>query len=156
MKLEKAMQLAIESAKEGIKQNHGGPFGAAIVHQNQIIAVAHNTVLRDHDPTCHAEVNAIRLACKHLNTHILAGCDIYTTVEPCPMCLSAIYWSRLDKIFVGADKSIAAKYGFDDVVFYQELQQPEANRKIACERMVYHSEVESVFQQWRDLNRSIY
>ena len=120
--LEHAMQLAIQSSLEGIKNNEGGPFGAAIVRNNQVISVAHNTVLKDGDPTCHAEMNAIRLACKHLGDHVLSGCEIYSTVEPCPMCLSAIYWARIDKIYVGAPKAIAEKYGFDDVLFYQEIK----------------------------------
>lgn len=154
--LEKAMQLAIQSSREGIKNNEGGPFGAAIVFNNQVISVAHNTVLKDSDPTCHAEMNAIRLACKQLKTHILSECEIYTTVEPCPMCLAAIYWARIRKIYVGAEKTIAAKYGFDDVVFYQQLNQSVAQRSIPCQMMSLDVDVEPVFKEWQSLNRVIY
>lgn len=154
--LDEAMQLAIQSSREGIQNNEGGPFGAAIVLNDKVISVAHNTVLKDSDPTCHAEINAIRLACKELKTHVLSECELYTTVEPCPMCLAAIYWSRIKKIYVGADKTIAAKYGFDDVLFYEQLAQSVENRDIPCQMMSLNAEVEPVFEEWQDLNRAIY
>src|SRR3972149_424784 len=115
------MQKAIQSAKEGILAGEGGPFGACIVKGDQIIAVAHNTVLQDSDPTCHAEMNAIRLAAKKLATHELRDCVIYTTSEPCPMCLGAILWAQISKIFMGLPKKVAADYGFNDVIFYEYL-----------------------------------
>lgn len=154
--LERAMHLAIQSSLEGIKNNEGGPFGAAIVCNNQVISVAHNTVLKEGDPTCHAEMNAIRLACKQLKRYELSDCQIYTTVEPCPMCLSAIYWARIQKIYIGAQKSIAEKYGFDDVYFYHEINQPFEARKIPCELLSLNTQVETVFKQWKDLNRVVY
>src|SRR5438093_8259131 len=117
------MKLAITSAREGVELDHGGPFGACIVRGDEVISVAHNTVLRDSDPTCHAEMNAIRSACKVLETHVLADCEIYTTAEPCPMCLAAINWARLKQIVVGVPRECAAAFGFDDAVFYSELQK---------------------------------
>ncbi len=97
----KWMRLAIRSAQAGIRRAEGGPFGAAIVRGNQMIAVAHNTVLKDHDATCHAEVNAIRIASKKLKRFDLSDCVIYSTTEPCPMCFSAIHWARIAKVIFG-------------------------------------------------------
>jgi len=154
--LDSAMQQAIQSALQGVKSNDGGPFGAAIVKDNQIISVAHNTVLVDKDPTCHAEVNAIRMACKVLDTHILSGCELYTTVEPCPMCLSAIYWARIEKVYAAAQKTVAAQYGFDDVFIYEELDLSPEARSIPCTHTQQCSESEAVFKQWKDLERSLY
>lgn len=154
--LEKAMHLAIQSAIEGINNNDGGPFGAAIVRDNQIIAVAHNTVLKDNDPTCHAEINAIRLACQHLKRHELSDCQIVTTMEPCPMCLTAIYWARIQKIYIGAQRQVAQKYGFDDVHFYEEIARPLEQRKVICETLTLGTQVEEVFKEWQALNRDLY
>lgn len=154
--LDSAMQQAIQSALQGVKANDGGPFGAAVVKDNQIISVAHNTVLVDKDPTCHAEVNAIRMACKALDTHILSDCELYTTVEPCPMCLSAIYWARIKKIYAAAQKTVAAKYGFDDVFIYKEFDLSPEARSIPCVHTQQCSESEEVFKQWKDLERSLY
>lgn len=147
---------AIRSAKEGIEAEHGGPFGACIVKENKIIALAHNTVLRDHDPTCHAEMNAIRLASKTLNTHILSGCELYTTAEPCPMCMAAIYWASLDKVFVGVNKDCAARFGFQDDFLYQELVKPLKERLIPFVGGVMSKDCEEVFEQWRALGGSLY
>lgn len=154
--LEKAMDLAIQSALEGVKNNEGGPFGAAIVGNNQIISVAHNTVLKDSDPTCHAEINAIRLACQHLKRHELSDCQIVTTVEPCPMCLTAIYWARIQKIYIGAQRGVAQKYGFDDVHFYEEVARPLEQRKVVCETLALDAQVEAVFKEWQALDRTLY
>lgn len=153
---EHAMHLAIQSAMQGIKDNEGGPFGACIVRHNQIIAVAHNTVLKDHDPTCHAEMNAIRLAAKSLGTYILSECEIYSTVEPCPMCLAAIYWARIDKIYAAADKRLAARFGFDDEFFYQQIQQKSSERHVPCEIGMLNQDSEAVFEQWVKLGRTLY
>ena len=107
------MQKAIDKSLESIKKG-GGPFGAVIVKDGKIIAEESNSVVPGHDPTAHAEVNAIRKACQVLGTHILKGCTIYTSCEPCPMCLGAIYWSRLDKIFMANTKEDAKNIDFDD------------------------------------------
>ncbi|MFI4938064.1 MAG: nucleoside deaminase [Candidatus Berkiellales bacterium] len=153
---EQAMQLAIQSARLGVKENHGGPFGACIVKDNRVIAVAHNTVIKDGDPTCHAEINSIRLATKELGTHILSGCDIYTTAEPCPMCLAAIYWARIDKIYVSVDRTVAARFGFDDHFFYEQIQKESKDRLVPSQSGILAQESEAVFQQWQDLERELY
>ena len=150
------MQLAINSALEGVNKTEGGPFGACVVRNGEILSVAHNTVLRDHDPTCHAEMNAIRLACKQIGSHILTGCEIYTTAEPCPMCLAAIYWARLDKIYVGVDKAIAAKFGFDDAKFYDELLLQDQKREVPSEKGILAKESEEVFQHWKAIGGVLY
>jgi len=118
---EACMSTAAASARVGIRLGHGGPFGASIVRDGEIISCAHNMVLTNKDPTCHAEMTAIRAACKALGTHDLSDCHIYTTCEPCPMCWGAVQWSRLGKAYIGVDRHTAAKYGFDDKVFYDEF-----------------------------------
>jgi tRNA(Arg) A34 adenosine deaminase TadA len=109
------MKLAIRSAREGIKRSEGGPFGVVIVRGSQRIAVAHNTVLKDHDATCHAEVNAIRLASRKLKRFDLSDCVIYSTTEPCPMCFSAIHWARIAKVFFGTNIADVKKRGFHEL-----------------------------------------
>lgn len=115
------MVSAAASATAGIHLEHGGPFGAAVVKNGVVIACAHNTVLTDGDPTCHAEMNAIRDACRASGSHDLSDCELYTTCEPCPMCWGGIQWARMGKIYIGVDRYTAAKYGFDDKVFYDEV-----------------------------------
>ena len=111
----KWMESAIRTAREGIKKSEGGPFGAMIVRGNQWIASAHNTVLRDHDATCHAEVNAIRMASKKLKRFDLSDCVIYSTTEPCPMCFSAIHWAKISKVIFGTSIADVAKRGFHEL-----------------------------------------
>lgn len=112
------MKLAIEVAREGIRKGCGGPFGCVIVKDGEIIAAEHNTVVKDNDPTAHGEVNAIRKACEKLGTFDLSGCELYTTSEPCPMCLSAIMWARIPKIYSAMTIHDAKLLGFDDLPFY--------------------------------------
>jgi len=150
------MSVAIKTAMSGIEANEGGPFGACIVKNGKVIAFAHNTVLKDKDPTCHAEMNAIRLASKALGTHVLAECDIYTTAEPCPMCLAAIYWARIKKIYIAASKEVAAHYGFDDAFFYEEMKKATEHRHIPCEEGISAKESEAVFEKWKALGRELY
>jgi|Transcript_21188 tRNA(Arg) A34 adenosine deaminase TadA len=116
------MSCAAQSAKAGVKLQHGGPFGACVVKGGIVISCAHNSVLLDKDPTCHAEMNAVRQACMALQSHDLSDCELYTSCEPCPMCWGAVQWSRLSKVYIGADRFTAAKYGFDDKVFYDEVE----------------------------------
>jgi len=115
------MQAACASAIAGVTLKHGGPFGACVVRDGIFISMSHNTVLHDCDPTCHAEMNAIRYACAAINSHDLSDCELYTTCEPCPMCWGAIQWSRVKKVYTGVDRFTAAQFGFDDKVFYDEL-----------------------------------
>jgi guanine deaminase len=116
------MKLASEEALDGMENNHGGPFGAVIVKDGMIVAKAHNCVIRDNDPTQHAEIAAIRLASKVLGRFDLSDCEIYTSCEPCPMCLSAIFWARMKKIFYGCTRNDAQKIGFDDNLIYEVLK----------------------------------
>lgn len=123
--LKRAVDLATESVAKG-----GGPFACVIVHKGRIISEGTNQVTQSHDPSAHAEVVAIRKACQALGSFQLEGCDIYTSCEPCPMCLGAIYWARPRRVFFAATKSDAASAGFDDRFIYQELMVSPADRKI--------------------------
>ena len=130
--MNKFMKIAINEAKINENNNFkdGGPFGAIIVKNNKIIATAHNTVLENHDPTAHAEINAIRHACKILTTHDLNGCQIYTTCFPCPMCLSAIIWANIKEVYYGNTKEDANNIGFKDQKIYEALNNIENNQEI--------------------------
>ncbi len=128
--MRKAIALSVKNIENG-----GGPFGAVIVKDGRIIAVGVNRVTAHNDPTAHAEVNAIRKASKKLGTFNLEGCEIYTSCEPCPMCLGAIYWAHLDKIYYGNSKSDAKDIGFDDSFIYDELKLEYAERKVPIVQM---------------------
>lgn len=120
------MELGIEEARKTMNEGFGGPFGAVIVDSNNnVIAVASNTVLKDNDPTAHAEINAIRKACKKLNTHDLTGYKIYATGYPCPMCLSAIIWSNIKEVYYGTDLNYAEKIGFRDQKIYDFINKKD-------------------------------
>ena len=142
--MRKAIALSIENVKNG-----GGPSGAVIVKYNEIIATGVNRVTANHDPTAHAEVSAIRAACEKLNTFDLSGCEIYTSCEPCPMCLGAIYWAHLDKIYYGNNKHDAADIGFDDSFIYDELALTPENRQKASETMLRNEAIEA-FKLWEN------
>ena len=128
--MEEAIRLADESVKNG-----GGPFGAVIVKDGKIIAGSSNSVTLDNDPTAHAEVNTIREACRKLNTFDLSGCIIYSSCEPCPMCLGAIYWARISRIYYGNTRKEAADIGFVDNFIYEELDRPLDKRTLPIIRM---------------------
>lgn len=121
------MKRAIELSEESVRKG-GGPFGAVIARDGEIIAEASNSVTIDHDPTAHAEVNAIRKAAEVLGNYDLSGCEIFTSCEPCPMCLGAIYWAHLDKIYYANDRVDAAAIGFDDEFIYREFDLKPADR----------------------------
>lgn len=120
---ERFMREAVAAAQEGVARGDGGPFGAVIVRGGQIIARAWNRVIRDQDPTAHAEVNAIREACRVAGSFHLGECDLYTSCEPCPMCLGAVYWARLRTVYYAATRADAAGVGFSDAWIYDELAQ---------------------------------
>jgi len=120
----KFMRMAIIEARKGIRNNEGGPFGTVIVKDGVVIAKGHNEVIKNQDPTCHGEMMAIRKACKKLKTFDLSGAELYTTGEPCPMCLGAILWANIDKVYFGCNKDDTEEIGFRDKVFYEK----EANR----------------------------
>lgn len=124
------MKEAINEASYGMKNNHGGPFGCVIVKGNEIVGRGHNAVITQTDPTAHAEIVAIRDACKNLNRFQLEDCVLYTTCEPCPMCMAAIYWSRIKKVYFAVDRHDAAKIGFDDSTIYDELNLAPDGRKV--------------------------
>lgn len=142
--MREAIRLSIENVKNG-----GGPFGAVIVKDGRIIATGTNRVTANNDPTAHAEVSAIREACLKLDTFDLSGCEIYTSCEPCPMCLGAIYWAHLDRIYYGNNKADAAAIGFDDSFIYDELALPRENRKKAMEELLPEEAI-TAFRLWRD------
>lgn len=119
-----------EEALRGVLSGDGGPFGAAIVRCGVVVARAHNTVLRDHDPTAHAEVNAIRLASRLLGRFDLSDCELYTSCEPCPMCYAAARWAKIERIYYGADRHDAAAAGFDDAALYRELSEGGVARPV--------------------------
>src|SRR5450756_1328103 len=124
------MQQAIALATENVLSGRGGPFGAVIVRNGDVISTGSNLVTASNDPTAHAEVVAIRIACSPLKSFSLEGCEIYTSCEPCPMCLAAIYWARLGAIFYGCTAAEAAEAGFDDAFLYREVALPHESRSI--------------------------
>ena len=142
--MQRAIALSIENVKNG-----GGPFGAVIVRDGTIIAEGVNRVTAENDPTAHAEVSAIRQAAKKLNTFDLSGCEISTSCEPCPMCLSAIYWAHLDKIYYGNTKTDAKAIGFDDSFIYDELELPPADRKVTMNRLLPDEAIRA-FEDWNN------
>ena len=142
--MRKAIELSIENIHNG-----GGPFGAVIVKDGEIIATGVNRVTASCDPTAHAEVSAIRAAASKLGSFNLSGCEIYTSCEPCPMCLGAIYWAHLDKIYYGNNKTDAKNIGFDDSFISDELELKPENRKLPSE-ILLHNEAIKAFEEWRD------
>ncbi len=142
------MREAIRLANESVL-NGGGPFGAVIVKDGEIVAESSNTVTIDNDPTAHAEVNAIRKACKELGTFDLSGCVIYTSCEPCPMCLGAIYWAHLDRIYYGNTRKDAAEISFDDDFIYKEFAKPLSQRLVPIMPLLGHEAISS-FKLWNE------
>ncbi len=140
--MRKAIELSIMNVKNG-----GGPFGAVIAKDGEIIAEGVNKVTALSDPTAHAEVNAIRAACAKLGTFNLSGYEIYTSCEPCPMCLGAIYWARLDRMYYGNNKSDAKDIGFDDSFIYDEIEHKPQDRKLPSE-ILLHQEALKAFEAW--------
>ena len=141
------MQRAIALALENVRSGNGGPFAALIVKENRVIAEGTNRVTSTNDPTAHAEIVAIREACRALADFQLTGCDLYTTCEPCPMCLGAIYWARPARIFYAANAADAAAAGFDDAFIYDELKIPPAARSIAMTQLLRDDSLR-IFSAW--------
>ena len=140
--MQRAIELSIESVNKG-----GGPFGSVIVKEDKIVAEGSNKVTLINDPTAHGEIVAIRQACKILNNFNLSGCELYSTCEPCPMCLSAIYWARLDKIYYANTRNDAQRIDFDDSFIYSELQKNTNKRKIPIIQMMRNEALEA-FELW--------
>lgn len=150
------MNVAIEEAKKGIKAGHGGPFGAVIVKDGEIIGRGHNMVVRNNDPTCHGEVSAIRDACKNINSFDLRDCEIYTTGEPCPMCLGAILWSNIEKIYFGCTINENDMIGFRDEIFYKNLSISTEKMKDKISQ-VDHEECLELFKEYTKIqNKTMY
>ena len=142
------MQKAIELSIKNI-HNNGGPFGCVIVKNNKIISEGMNGVTQNNDPTAHAEIVAIRNACKKLNTFDLSGCELYTSCEPCPMCLSAIYWSHIDLVYYGNSRENAAEIQFDDKFIYDEMKKDINERKIPL-KQILKDEAIKAFDLWAE------
>ncbi|MFN3874480.1 MAG: nucleoside deaminase [Flavobacteriales bacterium] len=143
------LREAIALARQGMDRNDGGPFGCVIVKDGEVIGRGNNRVTSSNDPTAHAEVVAIREACQALGDFQLTGCTLYTSCEPCPMCLGAIYWARPDRIVFAATRADAADAGFDDQLIYDELPLPPAKRRIATQGELLRHEARTVFAAWK-------
>ncbi|MEB3338872.1 MAG: nucleoside deaminase [Leptolyngbyaceae bacterium] len=143
------MAEAIALSLNSIRSGRGGPFGAVVVKDGEIVARGSNQVTSTNDPTAHAEVVAIREACKTLKSFQLTGCEIYTSCEPCPMCLGAIYWARPDRVYYANTKVDAAEIGFDDQFIYDELELPITGRTLPMDQMM-QKEAFAVFQEWAE------
>jgi tRNA(Arg) A34 adenosine deaminase TadA len=147
--LEQAIALAVENVRR-----NGGPFGALIVRDGVVIASGANQVTRNNDPTAHAEVVAIREACRVLAGHQLDGCDVYCSCEPCPMCLAAVYWAHIEKVFYGGTRLEAAQIAFDDDLIYRELSLPIAQRRIKLKQLL-HKEALAAFHEWQQITDKV-
>lgn len=142
------MKRAVELARSGMENNEGGPFGCVIVKDGIILAEGNNRVITDNDPSAHAEITAIRRACKTLDDFQLTGCDLYTSCEPCPMCLGAIYWARPERVFYACSRDDAADAGFDDEFIYRELDVSPKERQIKMEQVGRKNAI-LLFEEWK-------
>lgn len=142
------MREAIKEAEAGVRQGRGGPFGCVVVRRGEVIARGTNCVTSTNDPTAHAEVTAIREACRRLETFSLAECELYTSCEPCPMCLAAVYWARIPTVYYGNTRADAAAIGFDDDFIYQQIPLPPEKRAIAMKPLL-RDEAQGAFREWR-------
>ena len=140
------MKIAHNEAVSGMMNDDGGPFGAVIIRHNEIIASAHNEVLKTNDPTAHAEINAIRKASAILKTHDLSDCVLYTSCYPCPMCMGAIFWARIPSVYYASSMDDAAEGGFDDRIFYTMIRNPEASLRLLP---MDEEEGKNLFRQWQ-------
>lgn len=140
------MHIALDEALSGIMHNEGGPFGAVIVRNNEIVASAHNQVLKTNDPTAHAEINVIRKASETLQTHDLSDCILYTSCYPCPMCMGAIFWARIPTVYYASSMDDAAEGGFDDKVFYTMIRNPDTAINL---NSVDAEKGKTLFSQWK-------
>jgi guanine deaminase len=148
------MARAIQLSIENVRAERGGPFGAVVVKDNAVIAEATNQVTSRNDPTAHAEVLAIRDACQKLGVFDLQECEIYTSCEPCPMCLGAIYWARIARVYFANTAADASRIGFDDSLIYRELAQPHSQRRIPMTQMM-RQEASAAFREWEDRTNKI-
>jgi tRNA(Arg) A34 adenosine deaminase TadA len=150
------MRLAIDAAYESVKSGIGGPFGACIVKDGEVLAVCGNRVLQSHDPTAHAEVTAIRIACEKLGTHSLEGCHIYSTTEPCPMCFSAIHWAKISGISFGTDTADVMKLGFNELMITDQQLKDLGGSPITLEPGFLRDECWKLLEFWASETRETY
>lgn len=153
-RIKKFMLEAIKMAETGMIDENGGPFGAIVVKDNKIVGRGNNKVTLNNDPTAHAEVIAIRDACKNLNSFQLEDCEIYTSCEPCPMCLGAIYWARPKIVYYAGNKDDAADAGFDDDFIYREIATPVDERKIPMKQLL-RKDAQKIFTKWKSIDDKI-
>ena len=145
----KFIQMAVELSEKNIEENKGGPFGAVVVLNDEVIGIGTNLVTSTNDPTAHAEIVAIRNACKNIGNFSLKGAELYTSCEPCPMCLAAIYWARMEKIFYANDRYDAAEIDFDDSYIYDEISLPVEKRSIKMIK-INENKAKIVFNNWKN------
>lgn len=157
---EKYMEMAAETAKKGIENGCGGPFGCVIVRKSdgKVIANTHNTVVMTNDPTAHGEVNAIREACRNIESFVLDDCELYTTSEPCPMCMGAIMWARIPKVYTAMSINDAAEIGFDDKPFYKEMVRYAKNKKdkFVSVEFIKNKKCEEIFEEYKNMDHTKY
>lgn len=151
----KYMQMAIVTAKCGVQCGHGGPFGAVIVKDNNILAVCHNTVVLHNDPTAHGEINAIRQACNKIQTFNLSGCELYTTSEPCPMCMVAIMWAHIDKVYFGCSVNDSEAIGFSDKKIQDYISGKENARNVVILKQHDKEECLKIFKEWENKEEKV-
>lgn len=142
------MREAIKEAEAGMRGGRGGPFGCVIVHRGEVIARGNNRVTSMNDPTAHAEITAIREACAKLRRYSLEDCELYTSCEPCPMCLAAVYWARIPTLYYGNTRSDAAAIGFDDNFIYEQIPLPPEKRALSM-RPLLRDEAQQNFREWQ-------
>ncbi len=150
----KTIEMAVDQAKKTMNKNIGGPFGAAVIRGEEVISVASNTVLGDHDPSAHAEVNAIREAGRKLGTHDLSGCEIYATGYPCPMCMSAIIWANIDKVYYSNSLAEAEEIGFRDDKIYEWLKTQDA--AILDISRIESDKAKELYEEYREMGKEMY
>ena len=150
------MDEAIAESAKNLKTGHGGPFGAVVVKDGVIVGRGHNEVLKHNDPTCHGEIQAIRDACRSLGTYDLSGCELYTSAEPCPMCLSAIIWANIKTVYYGNSAKDAAAIGFRDDFIYDFIKRGCADEGTLALRQMGREEAIKIFEQYKEKNMTIY
>lgn len=152
--MDKFIEIAVQLALDNVIDNTGGPFGAVVVKDGEIVGIGQNHVTRLNDPTAHAEVQALRAACQFLNSYQLDDCELYTSCEPCPMCLGAIFWARPKAVYFACTKEDAANIGFDDKFIYEQLEVPHEDRQIPMMK-VYPKHADSAFKAWTQSNEKV-
>lgn len=156
MTREKIMQLGVDRARKTMNENIGGPFGAVITRGDELISVASNTVLRDNDPTCHAEMNAIREACRILGTYDLSDCVIYASGSPCPMCQSAIIWANIKKVYVSGTVEDAAEIGFRDDFIYKFIKGGCADKAVLDIEQLDSKPAKMLYKEYANMQKTVY